>query len=74
MSDKFDELDAVLEEESWEFLTLSYIPLATAVQKLVSNRVGPEEIKRRMIQKLGAHREALAVRCELAARHLERSK
>jgi hypothetical protein len=74
MSDKFDELDAVLEEESWEFLMITYIPLAVAVQKLVLSRVAPEEIKRRLVQKLGAHREALAMRCELAARHLGRSK
>jgi hypothetical protein len=74
MSDKYLELDSVLDEESWEFLWTNYPPLALAVQKAVGQGLTPEAIKRRVIERLGAHREALAQRCELAAKHLERSK
>lgn len=74
MSDKYLELDSVLDEESWDFLWSNYPPLAAAVQKMVAKNVTPDEIKRRVVEKLGAHREALAQRCELAARHLERNK
>lgn len=74
MSDKYSELDNVLDAESWEFLWTNYPPLALAVQKSVSAGISPEAIKRRVIERLGAHREALATRCELAAKHLERSK
>lgn len=74
MSDKYLELDQVLEQESWDYLSDNFPPLATAVQKAVAQNVSAEDIRRRVVQKLGAHREALATRCELAAKHLERSK
>lgn len=74
MSDKFIEVDQAIEEEAWEYLWTNYAPLAAAVQKAVSKGVAPEELKRRLVEKLGAHREALAVRCELAAKYLERNK
>jgi hypothetical protein len=74
MSDKYSELDAVLDSESWDFLYTNYPPLAAAVQQAVARGIGATEIKQRVMQKLGAHREALAQRCELAARHLERNK
>lgn len=67
---QFEELDKVLDQESWEFLWTNYPPLAVAVQKAVEKGMGPEDIKRRVVEKLGAHREPLAQRCELAARHL----
>lgn len=74
MSDKFATLDSVLEEESYEYLLDNFPPLAAAVQKAVAAGVSAEDIRRRVMQKLGTHREALAQRCELAARHLERNK
>lgn len=74
MSDKYLELDSVLDEESWDFLYTNYPPLAQAVQRMVGKGVSSSEIKRRVVEKLGAHREALAQRCELAAKHLERMK
>ncbi len=74
MSDKYLELDQVLEQESWEYLSDNYPPLAQAVQKAVAQGVRPEDIRRRVMQKLGAHREALATRCELAAKYLERNQ
>lgn len=74
MSDKYQELDTVLDEESWDFLWSNYPPLAAAVQKMVTKGVGADEIKRRVVEKLGVHREALAQRCELAAKHLIRQR
>lgn len=74
MSDKYGELDSVLDEESWDFLWTNYPPLALAVQKAVTQGLTPEAIKRRVVERLGAHREPLAQRCELAAKHLERTK
>lgn len=74
MSDKYLELDNVLDEESWDFLWTNYPALAAAVQKMVGKGISPQEIKRRVVGQAGAHREALAQRCELAARHLERNK
>jgi hypothetical protein len=74
MSDTFDELDRVLDEESWDFLNDNYPSLAITVQKEISKGRSPESIKRRVIERLGIHRVALAQRCELAAKHLERSK
>lgn len=74
MSDKYAELDTVLDEESFDYLWQNYPSLAAAVQKMVGKNVTPEEIKRRVVEKLGVHREALAQRCELAAKHLERNK
>lgn len=71
MSDKYTELDQVLDSESWDFLYTNYPPLAAAVQQAVSKGLLPEQIKRRVVERLGAHREPLACRCELAARHLQ---
>lgn len=74
MSDKYLELDSVLDEESWDWLNDNFPPLAISVSRAVEKGLTPEEIKRRVIQRLGAHREALAQRCELAAKHLERNR
>lgn len=70
MSDKYIDLDRVLDEESWEWLNDNYPPLATTVQKEVAKGVSPEDIKRRVVERIGAHRLPLAQRCESAARYL----
>lgn len=70
MSDKYQELDSVLDEESWDFLNDNYPPLALSVQKAVDKGLTPEEIKRRVVERIGAHRLPLAQRCEAAARYL----
>lgn len=70
MSDRYLELDSVLDEESFDYLTREYPALAVAVQKSVAKNISPEDIKRRVLEKLGLHREPLAIRCELSARYL----
>lgn len=74
MSDKYAELDDVLDEESWDFLNDNYPALAISVQKMVDRSISAADIKRRVIQRVGAHREPLAARCENAARYLEGTK
>lgn len=74
MSEKFAELDAVLESESWEWLSDNSPALAASVQAAVAKNIAAADIRRRVVEKLGIHREALAQRCELAAKHLERNK
>lgn len=70
MSNDYQELDDVLDAESWEWLNDNYPALAIAVQQMVGKGKTPEAIKRRMVERLGAHRIALAQRCELASRYL----
>lgn len=74
MSNHLEELDRAFESEALEYLWSNYPALAAAVEKAVQRGESPEAIKRRAIQNGGIHREALATRCELAARHLERNK
>lgn len=74
MSDKYLDLDRVLDEESWEWLSDNYPALAISVQKAVTNGVSPADIRRRVVERLGAHRGALAQRCESGARWLENQK
>lgn len=74
MSDKYEDLDFILDEESWDWLDRTYPEVATIVQRLVTRGLPPEEIGKRVIRRAGEHRAAFAKRCELAARHLERNK
>lgn len=70
MSDKFLDLDMTLDAESWDFLNDNYPALALSVQKSIHEGATPEQIKRRVVERVGAHRLALAQRCEAAARYL----
>ena len=74
MSDKYADLDRVLDGESYEWLSDNYPPLAESVSKAVTQGISPEDISRRVVQRLGAHRIALAQRCESAARWLKGSE
>lgn len=70
MSDAYLELDRVLDQESWDYLNDNYPLLAASIQSSVRQGKSPSDIKRRVVERLGAHREALAKRCEVAARYL----
>lgn len=74
MSSALAELDITLDSESYEYLAREYIPIAKAVEKAVAEGVQPDVIKRRVLQRLGQHREPLAIRCEAAARYLYTQK
>jgi len=70
MNEAFAELDEILDRESWEWLSENVPTLAGAIEKLVARGLTAEEIRRRVLQRMGAHREPLAKRCENAARFL----
>lgn len=74
MSDKYAELDAVLDAESWEWLCENAPPLAKGVKKALEAGLTPSDIRRRVVERLGAHRTPLALRCEQAARYLATQK
>jgi hypothetical protein len=74
VSDPYEELDQILDEESWEWLDRTAPEIAIIVQRLVKRGLPPEEIGKRVTRRAGEHRAAFAKRCELAARHLERNK
>lgn len=71
MTKDFADLDRVLDGESWDWISDNYPPLAESVAKAVAQGISPEDISRRVVQRLGAHRIALAQRCESAARWLK---
>lgn len=73
MTNEYTDLDRVLDEESWDYLNDNYPALAISVQTEVGKGNSPEAIKRRVIGRIGAHREPLAQRCENAARYLRES-
>lgn len=70
MSDRYEDLDRVLDSESWGWLCDNAPPLAESVQRAVAKGITPEQIRARVVQRLGAHRMPLAQRCEAGARHL----
>lgn len=70
MSQALAELDITLDSESWDYLNREYIPIARSVEKAVAEGIQPDVIKRRVLQRLGQHREPLAIRCEAASRYL----
>lgn len=74
MSDRFEELDRALDSESWDWLNENCPPLAISVQKAVEKGVSAVDIKRRVVDRLGAHRLPLAQRCEAGARFLHAQK
>lgn len=74
MSDPYEELDQIIDEESWEWLDRTLPEVAAVVQRLVNKGLPAEEIGKRAARRAGENRSAFAKRCELAAKHLERSK
>lgn len=74
MTNKFQDLDRVLDRDSYEWLADNAPPLSEAVTKAVAAGISPADIRRRVVDRLGAHRVALALRCEAAARWLAGSE
>lgn len=74
MSDRFAEFDRVLDSESWEWLQDNAPTVASTIERMVGRGVAPEEIRRRVLERSGAHRFAFAQRCESAARWLTSEK
>lgn len=74
MVDALTDFDIVLDQESWDYLNTEYIPIAKSVKKAVDEGIAPDVIKRRVLERLGQNRVALAQRCENAARFLYSQK
>jgi hypothetical protein len=63
-------IDRAASEEAWEWLQESAPIWADAVAEEVRAGATPEVIYQGVLRRVGGHREALAVRCKLAAMHL----
>lgn len=74
MSDIFADLDAVLYAESYDWLADNAPLVAAEVERLVALNATPEQIRSRVLQKIGQHRVEFATRCENAARFLARQR
>ena len=67
-----DLLDAAIDAESYQWLEVSAPGLATAVSVAIEQGMTPREIRFYVGRKVGPDRQSLALRCEQAARHMER--
>lgn len=65
-----EQLAAVLDKESYEWLTANSADIADAVEGEVQKGVSPEAIRRFVLRHTG--RYEIALRCEAAARYLKR--
>lgn len=63
-------IDKAAAAESWEYLYEQAPVWADAVAEEVHAGASPDEIYKGVLRRVGAHREALAVRCKLAAQYL----
>jgi hypothetical protein len=66
------ELESVLDEESFEWLSVNYPPIARAVDTSIKAGATPADVKLFVLGHTG--REELALRCQQAAAHLIRTK
>ena len=65
-----EQLAAVLDKESYEWLTANSADIADAVEGEVHKGVSPEAIRRFVLRHTG--RYEIALRCEASARYLKR--
>lgn len=69
MSDIFEEIDASIFIEAWEFLDIEDPSLADKIKRAVQAGKQPEEIRSRYLRTAGDSRSAKAKRVENAARY-----
>lgn len=67
---RFDRLTKAAGAESWEWLQDNAATWAEGVSESVESGATPEQVYRHVLREVGQHREPLAKRCQLAARHL----
>jgi hypothetical protein len=63
-------IDKAASEEAWQWLEEQAPIWADAIAEEVHAGATPQDIYKGVLRRVGAHREALAVRCKLAAQHL----
>jgi hypothetical protein len=71
---EFDELGSELDQESWDWLDDNHPTIAAKIAMYVQRGATPDEIRKYVRKRVGTHREEFALRCLIAARHLESSK
>jgi hypothetical protein len=69
MSDDFEGLGALLDEDAWNWLYRMNPEVADEIEKLVKKGKTPQAISAFVVRRSGVNREDLARRCEGAARH-----
>ncbi len=70
MSSKLFELGHELDRESCDYLQANYPALFDTLEVAVIRGATPEEIRAFVLRRVGIDRQALATRCEAAARFL----
>lgn len=69
-----DPLMAVIDRDGYEYLEVVHPDYLTAVEAELQAGHTPDEIRRKVLRLAGPDRQALAMRCEQAARFLSRMK
>lgn len=64
------EIDQAATEDAWDWLQDNAPRWAAAVQTVVERKASADQVYRRVLGNVGLGREALAVRCKLAAQYL----
>lgn len=67
-----DPLMAVIDRDGYEYLEVERPDYLQAVQQELDGGYSPEEIRRKVLRIGGPDRQALAMRCCQAARHMSR--
>ncbi len=67
---RFELLTRAAGAEAWTWLQDYAGEYAEGVSESVDSGATPEQVYRHVLGEVGLHREALALRCKLAARHL----
>ena len=70
---KMPDVEAAINEESWEWMSDNFPTLAEAIQNEVTTRKATPEQIRHFVMK-STQREKLAARCYQAAQHMEAEK
>lgn len=66
----FPELDSAVNSDAWDYLQDTAPTYAAAVGQAVKSGGKPDEIYRYILDRVGMHREAMALRCRQAAQFL----
>ncbi len=67
-----ERIDQEIDQGAYEWLSLYHPRLVDAISFHLREGASPGQIRRHIQARAGPDREALAVRCEGAARHMER--
>jgi hypothetical protein len=72
MATKVLDLEQVIDQDGYLWLAVNAPAYLTAIQNALTKGETPETIRTYVSQRVGPERQGLALRCEQAARHLQR--